>query len=282
MRTPGYARRYLASPEHLRAMLWLDRERQARGLTLHEIALQLGHRSASGLSHYLHGRAHAGPNIVRRLASIIGVSVIEALWRAGQYGAVLDEIAALYDAGKSWMRADGLQQATDLEHHFKSYYLDRVGRSAEGVELDSMPAQFADRYSTAECGFNGNRAKVWVATPIFHAIFLAIGLFPRRGEVLRPAGKRLIQDLVTSNALEQRAEGTTRDVAFMRPLEDAQRVLRVRNYVGAMELAVVAEYVQAWCNYVAPICSSYARLTLYEHRMHGAALHGLGSLYALN
>lgn len=276
------------SSTRLRAMQWLDRERRARGLTLNTIAKQLGHRGPSGLSHYLHGRARAGPGMMRRIASIVGVSVIEALWRAGHHAAMLDEIAALYDAGRSQTAEDGLLQPRSVERCLKSYYLDRVGSAPEGIELSHAPSKPAGRYCRVEHMVRpGDRVTLWVAAPILRATLLAVGLFPRRGEKLREKGALTLRDLLTARTAEGREGCVARSPELTRPLEAAQRLLHERDFIGTMQRALVAEYVHGWCNYAAPVCAMHARAVLYDDsdmkdRLIEHLHAGLGQLYGLN
>jgi transcriptional regulator with XRE-family HTH domain len=255
-------------------MQWFNRKREADGLTLRDVAKKLGYLSASRVSAYFHQQIVAGPEMVRQLALAVGVSPIEALWRAEHYAEVLDYLSKLYQLGWSWMKADKVGFNDSFGSDFAFYYIDRFGEFLPGVELDEVPADLARRYHHVNI-YNeaGIFTKVSLVKPIASAILLGVGLFPRRGEKPRTEMKPFIDDLsVVAAEMIPEAERAARasqvapelSKAFRKPLIDAEEILPWKFY-GPMRLAVVAEYVHSWCNFACRAYADYARLALYEH-----------------
>jgi transcriptional regulator with XRE-family HTH domain len=270
---PGGRRRH-PNLANWRVMQQFDEKRKADGLTLRDVAKKLGYLSASRVSEYFHQRIVAGPDMVRQLALAVGVSPIEALWRAEHYAEVLDYLSMLYELGWSWMKADKVGFNDSFGSDFAFYYLNRFGKFPRRVKLDEVPAALAHRYHGVNI-YNeaGIFTKVSIVKPIAYAILLGIGLFPRRGEKQRREMRSFIDDLsMVASQLIPTAERAVRggqvpselSKAFRKPLTDAEEILPWKFY-GPMRLAVVAEYVHTWCNFASRAYSDYARLALYEH-----------------
>lgn len=268
---PRGTRRY-ANPENWRVMKWFDAEREARDLTLGDIAERLGYRSASRVSEYFRQKIVAGPDMVRQLALAVGVSPIEAQWRAGHYGAVLDYLMKLYQLGWAWMRTDGVD-LPDRGMPFAGCYLRRDGKLNANVNPNEPPGEIAHRYHCVRIyNDTGVFKSLSIAKPIAYAILLGVGLFPRRGDKLRPDAPRFITELSTlAGIMLPTAERAARAAnireetlkALRQPLSKAEDIMPWQFY-GVMRLAVVAEYVHAWCGFASTEYANYARLALYE------------------
>lgn len=253
-----------------RTMLWLHGEAKKRGMKLREIGRRLGHANATRVGEYFSLKIVPGADMVRRLALAIGVPPIEALWEAEHQSAVFDDFELLYNLGWSWMKADRVSLDEGGANFLKCYV--KPDGSIEGQpDLSAVPATLAHRYHQGEILniYTGgkHRSYVSVAKPIAVAILLAVGLFPRRGDKLRPETKQLVADLSRVAAemipLAERATGPERLKTPSRPLDEAQRILRWRFY-GPRRLAIAAEFVHAWCDFSCFEYAQYARLALYS------------------
>ena len=80
-------------------MRWLDEERERQGISLRQVARELGYRNATRVAQYFHQRIVAGPDMLARLAVAVNVSPIDALWNARHYAAVLGYLHKLYRLG---------------------------------------------------------------------------------------------------------------------------------------------------------------------------------------
>lgn len=252
-------------------MQWLDEERARRGLSDREIGRRLGYHNGTRVRKYFNQQIVPGPEMVRRLAIAVGVSPIAALWIAEHYAAVFGYLQKLYGLGWSWMKADKVDFGDTFGTDFSSYYINRFGKIPDNVMLNEAPTELADRYHHATIYYNaGVLKRVSLAKPIACAILLAVAVFPRRGEKLRPEATSLFEQLsvVASEmitAAEMRAAQVPPGVrkSLRRPLREAEKILPWRFY-GSMRLAVVGEYVHAWCDFANVAYANYARLALYQ------------------
>jgi transcriptional regulator with XRE-family HTH domain len=258
-RTPPATRRR-ENLANWRLMRWLDEERTTRGLSLRQIGESLGYLNATRVGQYFHQKIVPGAEIVRRLAIAIGVSPIDALWRAEHYSAVFDYLDDLYRLGWSWMRADCVHLDRSAGAMFTLQY-----RGAENAAITQVPPSLAHRYHrTTIYNMGGGFRVVSLPKPMACAILLGIGLFPRRGDRVRPEARPFIQELsVIASEMLIRAE-RVKAPSDRRPLKAAEDILRWRLYPGPMRLAVVAEYVHAWCDFACAAYADFARLVLYD------------------
>ena len=97
---------------------------------------------------------------------------------------------------------------------------------------------------------------------------LAVALFPRPGEKLRPETtsfyRRLalvaFEMLPAAEIAHMPAQVAT---AMKEPIKAAEAIWKQRFY-GKMRLAVIGEYIHAWCDFVCRDYANYARVALYE------------------
>lgn len=270
-RPPGPRRR--PNIANWRVMQWFDEKRKADGLSLGDVAHALGYKSASRVSQYFRQEIVPGPEMIRQIALAVGVSPIEALWRSEHYGTVLNYLNLLYLLGWTWMKEDVVGFNGTFGSDYVPHYVRRRGEIPNNVELDEVPYDLRARYHGAAIYHQeGILVKVSLVKPIACAILLAVGLFPRRGDQLRAESKRFIEKLsiTVGNMLPMatraaRARGIPHEVseALYAPLAAAEEILPSRFY-GRMRLAVVAEYVHAWCDFASAPYAEYARLALYQ------------------
>ena len=264
------ATRGRASLQNYKVMRWLDQERERRGISRRHVAEQLGsgYRNATRVKQYFEQRIVAGPRMVARLAVAVGVSPIDALWNAGHHGAVLDYLDRLYRLGWSWAHNDRVAVHQDSGADFMLQYED--AGFPEGGDLRVPPPSLTHRYHLATVYNVEGRVfrVVSLPKPMAVAILLAVALFPRRGEELCPKTAPFYEQLSFIASRMIRGAETARvpphiRLAFKRPLSDAEAVWKYRFY-GNMRLAIIAEYIHAWCDFVCRDYANYARLALYE------------------
>jgi|HubBroStandDraft_4_1064222.scaffolds.fasta_scaffold1016407_1 hypothetical protein len=100
------------------------------------------------------------------------------------------------------------------------------------------------------------------------AILLAVALFPRRGDELRSETRAFYEQLSfiasTMIPLADIAHLPPHvGVGFPKPLKDAEAVFKYRFY-GRTRLAIISEYVHAWCDFACKNYADYARLAVYR------------------
>jgi hypothetical protein len=262
-RKPPFSRSR-ATNENWALMDWLNERRQARGLSMRAVAEAMGYVNASRVSEYLNHKIVPGPDIVRRLALAIGVSPIEALWLGGHYEAVFGYFNKLYRLGWAWMHEDHVHLNSDSGACF---FLEHWSPDVPD-DLSGVPPKYAHRYHDASVYNLVHRFRsVPLPIPMACAFLLAIGLFNRRGDVLRPTTRELIRALsVIAAKIVPTAEfaKTPDDVQYAWPFKEAQRVLPRRFPDRGTRLAIVSEYVQSWCDVICSGYAQYARVALYE------------------
>jgi transcriptional regulator with XRE-family HTH domain len=245
-------------------MQWLEHERELRGLSLREVARTMGYVNASRVGDYLRMRIVPGPEIVRRLAIAIGVAPIEALWLGGHNGAVFEYFLNLYRLGWAWQREDRVHLDP---HHGASFFLEHWAPDAPD-DLSGVPPKYAHRYHEAAIyNLAGRFRTVALPKPSALAFLLAIGLFVRRGDFLRPGTRELVRELsLIASELLPRAEraDVPRQVDYKEPFKRAERILPLRFPDRGTHLALVSEYVQSWCDVVCIGYANYARVALYD------------------
>jgi transcriptional regulator with XRE-family HTH domain len=241
----------------------LSAEIEDRGLPLREVARRMGQPSASRVGDYLRHRIIPGPDVLRRLCLAIGVSPIDAFWQAKYYDAVFDDFMSLYRLGWSWMREDRVHldpvrgAAFDAQHW-----------GPEREDHSGVPPQYSHRYHQAPIYNMGGRMRVVaLPKPMAYAFLLAIGLFLRRGDQLRPDVKELII-LLTAIAPRmlpqaQLAHGPS-GAAMRKPFKEAARILPRHYNSRYTRLALVSEHVQSWFDMICMGYANYARLALYS------------------
>jgi transcriptional regulator with XRE-family HTH domain len=261
------ATRGRASIQNYKVMRWLNEERERRGLSLRDVAQSLGsgYRNATRVAQYFSQRIVAGPDVLQRLAIAVGVSPIDALWNAGHCGAVLDYFNKLYRLGWSWARQDQVAIHQDFGADFMRCY--PAGEFPAGRDLREPPQRLAHRYHEATVY---NRAGIFrtvaLPKPMACAILLAVALFPRRGDQLRRETTDFYSELSLIASQMMRAAEIARvppNVGHYKPIKDAEAVWKF-NFYGRKRLAIIAEYVHAWCDFVCRNYANYARLALYE------------------
>jgi transcriptional regulator with XRE-family HTH domain len=235
-------------------MDWLNGEREARKLSLRAVARTMGYLNASRVGEYLYHKIVPGPEIVRRLAIAIGVSPIEALWMGGHDSAVFEYFLKLHRLGWAWMRED--------EVHFDP------NRGASFFPEQWSPDVFAHRYHEATVyNLVGPFRTVALPIPSACAFLLAIGLFVRRGDVLRSGTRELVRELslIASEMLPmaERADAP-KQIDYIVPFKEAERVVSRRFGDRWTRLAIVSEYVHSWCDVICPGYAQYARVALYS------------------
>ncbi len=135
-------------------------------------------------------------------------------------------------------------------------------------DLSGVPPKFAHRYHEATLYNPAGRFRTLaLPKPMACAILLAIGLFVRRGDILRPVTREVIRELslIASQMLPtaQRADAPD-EVRYKAPFKEAERVLPRHFPDRGTRLAIVSEYVQSWCDVICQEYAQYARVALYE------------------
>gem|GEM_PF-2969253 len=270
-RTPA-ARHRTKTLENWRTMQWLNDERKAKGMTLRDIGKRLGYHNATRVSQYFKQKIVAGPDMVRRLALAVGVSPIYALWSCRRYSAVFDYLENLYRLGWSWMHEDRVHLDQQSGATFMLQWAAEprpAERPTQDRDLTEVPPRLSHRYHQAtiynpECIYQ----IVSLPRPMACAILLGVGLFPRRGDVVRPETKPFIDALArTASDMLPRSDAITvpSELANLRrPLKEAEKVLPWRFYSTSARLAIVAEYVHEWCDIICHGYADFARIALYS------------------
>ncbi len=264
------ATRGRATSQNYNVMRWLDQERERQGLSLRDVAQSLGpgYRNATRVAQYFHQQIVAGPDVLQRLAKAVNVSPIDALWNAGHYGAVLGYLDKLYRLGWWWAHEDRVAVHQDSGADFMLPYAD-IG-FPEGGDLREPPPTLADRYHLATVyNYAGGIFRVVsLPKPMAVAILLAVALFPRRGDELCEETTAFYQQLsLVAWSMMPAAEiarvPPNQGYAFRKPLKDAEDIWKYR-FFGLTRMAIIAEYIHAWCGFVCRNYTDYARLALYR------------------
>ena len=245
---------------------WLNEQIEAQGKSRSSIARHFGFESPSRISHYLNCRIVAGPAVVRKFASALDISPIEALRQAGYYSAIFDEFAKLYERGWLWCQRDNVS-FLDGEAHFFSQTADST------VDSSSIPKSLRASYHQGlvygtYLGPREIQRKVAVPLPIADGILLAVGLFPRRGDGLKTGAHDFITQLTRSTGPILNEEwynsNRNRPTAVFRALTEAAALFKDRRRPGEVRAALSSEYVQRWAEEVSRPYTLYARLALYD------------------
>lgn len=254
--------------ENYKVVRWLDGERERQDLSLRDVARALGsgYRNATRVGQYFSGRVVAGPDMLARLAAAVNVSPIDALWNARHYDAVLGYLDKLLRFGSAWAYKDRVA----INERGASFMLqyEEIG-FPPGGDLGIPPPSLAHRYHLATVY---NRAGIFrvvsLPKPMACAILLAVALFPRRGDKLRPETTAFYEQLsFIASKMIPLAEAAHLPahvgVGFQKPLKDAEGVFKYRFY-GPTRLAIVGEYLHTWCDFACKNYADYARLALYK------------------
>jgi hypothetical protein len=231
---------------------WYEDELKARGRSLRYAARRLGYRhNASRLSEYLKGKRVPGPEMVRKMAEAIDASPLLALWIAGYREAFLGELAALYKLGWMWCREDGVDPRFGLARPFDDRLRDRYHK--------------ATIYQTSE-GAHPVAAEIVVPWPWAVAIFVAVGIFPRRGDIPIPDLFDRVSKLATlAGPLVRMSRGVQMPENFAESkLLDIAASIIPRVYLGLSGSAIVDEYINLWADQVSREYSAYVRLVLFS------------------
>jgi transcriptional regulator with XRE-family HTH domain len=236
---------------------------ESRGLSQREVARRIGQASASRVGDYLKHKIIPGPDVLRRLCLAVGMSPTFAFWKAKYYDAIFDDFENLYRVGWSWMREDRV----GLDSHCGAAF--GIEHWGEGVaDLSGVPPRYAHRYHQASIYNPAGRMRVVaLPKPMAHAFLLAIGLFIRRGDQLRPGMHEFVALLtvIASRALPQAQLARAPTGGGLRkPFKEAARILPRHYNSRHTRLALVAEHVQSWCDMICMGYADYARLALYQ------------------
>lgn len=263
-------RRGRANLANYRVMRWLETEMKDRDLSLREVGRRMGHANATRIREYLSQRIVPGPAVLGNLAAAIGVSPIEALWSAGRQDFVFEYLQALYELGWWWMRTDGAHLDQSAGALFFGHHNTSPKRGREPVLIDpsEVPVPLRERYHAVDVH---NQAGLYrsasLPKPMACAILLAVGLFPRRGDLVRSTTQLFLKGLgrvafdYIAATERRRVPGEVKHL--QRPLIAASDVLKQRFY-GRLRLAIVGEYAHGWADIVCNGYADYARLALYE------------------
>jgi transcriptional regulator with XRE-family HTH domain len=243
----------------------LSAEIADRRLSLREVARRMRQPSPSRVGDYLRHRVIPGRDVLLKLCLAIGLSPIDVLWQAKYHDAIFDYFIDLYRLGWSWMREDnvGIDPRSGA-----AFGTPHWGPDVE--DLSGVPPRFAHRYHQAAIYSkrDGHRIRVVaLPKPMAYAFLLAIGLFVRRGDQLRPEAKDMIMllSVIAWRVLPQTevANGPSR-ATLNRPFKEAARILP-RGYISRYtRLALLSEHVQSWCDMLCHGYAEYARLALYS------------------
>lgn len=252
-------------------MNWLKAQIEFRGITPRQIGLFLGYRNGSRISEYLTLKRVPGPEVIRKIGPAIGVSPIEALSRAGYYDVIIDGLRQLYQRGWFWCQRDNVGFDTDRGALFYPTFQKHT------KDLRFRPPELKATYHEGIVFgkyLNGDKIQyvASVPMPIAIAVFIAIGLFPRRGDVLREGADKFAHGLssLAEPILEENwvNPNTNRPHFRWRDLDNAIELFKDRHGNGALTGALCAEYVQSWADTVCRGYANYARLALYKHGGH--------------
>ncbi|HLY02996.1 MAG TPA: helix-turn-helix transcriptional regulator [Candidatus Cybelea sp.] len=236
---------------------------KTRGLSQREVARRIGQESASRVGAYLKHRIIPGPDVLRRLCLAVGVSPTFAFWEAKYFDAIFDDFENLYRVGWSWMREDRVH----LDPH-RGAAFDSVHWGPEQMDLSGVPPQYAHRYHQASIyNMAGRMRVVALPKPMAYAILLAVGLFVRRGDQLRPGMVELLTLLtvIAPRFLPQAQLARAPSGGGLRkPFKEAARILPRRYMSKQTRLALIAEHLQSWCDMICMGYADYARLALYS------------------
>ena len=245
---------------------WLNEQVEAQGKSRKSIARHFGFESPSRISQYLNCRIVAGPAVVRKFASALDISPIEALRQAGYYEAIFDEFAKLYERGWLWCQRDNVS-FLDGEAHFFAQAADSQDDPSSIPEILRASYHQGLVYGTY-LGPREIQRQVAVPLPIADGILLAVGLFPRRGDGLKPGAHEFITQLTQSTEPILNEEwynsNRHRPTAVFRSLTEAAALFKDRRRPGETRAALSSEYVQRWAEEVSRPYTLYARLALYE------------------
>jgi transcriptional regulator with XRE-family HTH domain len=234
------------------------------GLSLRQIAKRIGYEhNASRLSEYLKGKRVPGAAMVRQMAEAIGASPVAALWLAGYHETFFEELQSLYRLGWMWCREDG----ADLREDGATWPI-TVGPNGDYVYI---PAAIAHRYHRAVIyqtseGSHPIAGTVVLPWPLLLAVFMAIGAFPRRGDMVKPGHVERIARLAALAGPYVRAAKKLRMPENFKPLDvlrSAKSISQLR-YLQLSGAAIVAEYANLWADLVCRKYAAYARLALFE------------------
>lgn len=262
-----------ANLDNYRVMRWLEEETRQRGLSLREVGRRMGHANATRVREYFNQKIVPGPAVLGNLAAAIGVSPIEVLWNAGRQDFVFRYFHALFELGWWWMHKDhvGLDAtagARFFRHYSSSPRPKRRGRPAI-TDVSDVPPPLHDRYhAVAVYNEAGVFRNVALPKPMACAILLAIGLFPRRGDRVRPETPKFLEDLGPAAFGYILATERTRVPPGLKSIEGsltaAGEGFRLRYYARDQRFAIVGEYVHGWTNVVCRAYADYARVALYQ------------------
>jgi hypothetical protein len=271
--------------EYWRLWNWLEAEREDRGVTKRAIARHFGHKNATRIGQYLRGEIVAGPEVVRGLAEAIGVSPVEALWRAGYQGAFFHELVELQKLAWVWCREDGVHlDSSDGVFFFNSPVVtpQSDGSNDAPVSLNVTPQRedafhapdsLRHRYHTGTIyNYNENGRRIFrevtVPRPLAAAIIIAVGYFPRRGDLLTPTAIDFASEVASAAGPmifeSQRARYRGQRVVVPQVLKRAELISPERWLTPATRAALMAEYVHCWANMTSHRYAEYARLAMYE------------------
>jgi hypothetical protein len=150
------------------------------------VARRIGQPSGSRVSAYLKHRIIPGPDVLRRLSLAIGISPLDAFWQATYFDAFFDDFENLYRLGWPWMREDRV----DMDP-LRGTAFDQQHWGPGQQDLSGVPPKYAHRYHKAPIyNMAGRRRIVALPKPTAYVFLLAIGLFLRRGDQLRPEVKK--------------------------------------------------------------------------------------------
>ncbi|HET6274547.1 MAG TPA: helix-turn-helix transcriptional regulator [Candidatus Cybelea sp.] len=247
---------------------WFEEELKRSGRSLRYVARKVGYRhNASRLSEYRKGKRVPGPEMVRKMAEAIDASPLVALWIAGYREAFLGELAALYRLGWMWCREDGVQPGSG------------VGL-AQMFDDERMRDRYhkATIYQTSE-GAHPIATEVVAPWPWALAIFIAVGTFPRRGDIPIPDVLDQLNKLATlAGPLVRVAHGVKMPENFAESkLLDIAASIIPKLYLGLSGSAIVDEYINLWADQVSRPYSAYVRLVLFSEigRIGFVENHGL-------
>ncbi len=234
---------------------WYKDELKERRRSLRAVARKIGYRhNASRLSEYLNAKRVPGPEMVRKMAEAIDASPLVALWMAGYREAFLGELAALYRLGWMWCREDNVEPGSGVG----------VAQMLAGERLRDRYHKVTI-YQTSE-GAHPIATEIFVPWPWAVAIFVAVGIFPRRGDIAIPDVLDRLNKLATlAGPLVRMARGLQMPENFAESkLLDTAASIIPKLYLGLSGSAIVDEYINLWADQVSREYSAYVRLVLFS------------------
>ncbi|HXM18290.1 MAG TPA: helix-turn-helix transcriptional regulator [Candidatus Tumulicola sp.] len=232
---------------------WIDAARSAFGISKSRLATELHHDSIAQVNKYLRGEVFPTPSVVRKIAAALGIPRTMALVEAGYLNHVMRMLRPVYSLGLMWAFEDNPERVSPRRGLGKPFYLLGHRRTMELIA------------TTRYVGVDHDSQTYLVPRPVSAVVHLALGCFPRRGDVFF----ELAPNLVSKACVEFDAlfEETESDIEMLRApigLRSAERILGNWRLPRAARIAMSAEAVQFWVESNCAPCFAATRRVFYK------------------